>query len=100
MIVGRVVYAGGKLALSNQWKNTALWEMRGVTGPVDVEDHCYLPMDRLLERQRAIQRTLASKTSQERPPGPLRHHQHLFRRSLFGERDRALWLQPGWEERP
>jgi len=61
MIVGRVIYAGSKLALSNQWKNTALWELCGVTGPVDVEDHCYLPMDRLLERQRAIQRTLASK---------------------------------------
>jgi transposase len=61
MIVGRVVYAGSKLALSNQWKNTALWELCGVDGPVDVEAHCYLPMDRLLERQRAIQRTLASK---------------------------------------
>ena len=61
MIVGRVIYAGSKLALSNQWKNTALWELCGVAGPVDVEDHCYLPMDRLLERQRAIQRTLASK---------------------------------------
>ena len=61
MIVGRVVYAGSKLALSNQWKNTALWELCGVAGPVDVEEHCYLPMDRLLERQRAIERTLASK---------------------------------------
>jgi transposase len=61
MIVGRVVYAGSKLALSNQWKNTALWELCGVEGPVDVEDHCYLPMDRLLERQKAIQRTLARK---------------------------------------
>jgi len=61
MIVGRTVYAGSKLALSNQWKNTALWELCGVEGPVDVEEHCYLPMDRLLERQRAIQRTLASK---------------------------------------
>lgn len=61
MIVGRIVYAGSKLALSNQWKNTALWELCGVDGPVDVEEHCYLPMDRLLERQKAIQRTLASK---------------------------------------
>ena len=61
MIVGRVLYAGSKLALSNQWKNTALWELCGVDGPVDVEEHCYLPMDRLLERQQAIQRTLASK---------------------------------------
>jgi len=61
MIVGRVVYAGSKLALSNQRKNTALWELCGVAGPVDVEEHCYLPMDRLLERQRAIQHTLASQ---------------------------------------
>ena len=61
MIVGRVVYAGSKLALSNQWKNTALWELCGVDGAVDVEKHCYVPMDRLLERQKAIQRTLARK---------------------------------------
>jgi hypothetical protein len=61
MIVGRIVYAGSKLALSNQWKNTALWELCGVEGPVDVEAHCYEPMDRLLERQKAIQRTLARK---------------------------------------
>lgn len=61
MIVGRIVYAGSKLALSNQWKNTTLWELCGVTGAVDVEEHCYLPLDRLLERQKAIQRTLASK---------------------------------------
>jgi transposase len=65
MMVGRVVYAGSKLALSNQWKNTALWELCGVEGPVDVEEHCYLPMDRLLERQKAIQRTLASKHLQD-----------------------------------
>jgi transposase len=61
MIVGRVVYAGSKLALSNQWKNSALWELCGVVGKVDVEDHCYKAMDRLLERQKAIQRALAKK---------------------------------------
>jgi hypothetical protein len=61
MIAGRVVYAGSKLALSNQWKNSALWELCGVQGDVDVEDHCYQPMDRLLERQQAIQRALAKK---------------------------------------
>ncbi len=65
MIVGRIVYAGSKLALSNQWKNTALWELCGVEGPVDVEEHCYLPMDRLLDRQKAIQRTLARKHLQD-----------------------------------
>lgn len=61
MIVGRVVYAGSKLALSNQTKNTALWELCGVSGWVDVEEHCYEPMDRLLARQKAIQRALAAK---------------------------------------
>ena len=65
MIVGRIVYAGSKLALSNQWKDTALWELCGVEGSIDVEEHCYLPMDRLLERQKAIQRTLASKHLQD-----------------------------------
>ena len=61
MIVGRVVYAGSKLALTNQAKNSALWELCGVPGEVDVEDHCYKPMDRLLERQKAIQKALAKK---------------------------------------
>jgi transposase len=61
MIVGRVVYAGSKLSLSNQSKNSALWELCGVLGQVDVEEHCYHPMDRLLERQPAIQRALAQK---------------------------------------
>ena len=65
MIVGRIVYAGSKLALSNQWKNTALWELSGVEGKVDVDLHCYLPMDRLLERQSAIQRTLAARHLQD-----------------------------------
>jgi transposase len=61
MIAGRVVYAGSKLALSNQWKNSTLWEQCGVEGEVDVQAHCYQPMDRLLERQPAIQRALAGK---------------------------------------
>lgn len=61
MIVGRIVYAGSKLALSHQSKNTALWELCGVEGKIDVDKHCYDVMDRLLERQPAIQRTLAKK---------------------------------------
>jgi hypothetical protein len=80
MIVGRIIYAGSKLALSNQWKNTALWELSGVEGKVDVELHCYLPMDRLLERQSAIQRTLAAR--------------HLHRWSPA--RRRARVPTPGW----
>jgi transposase len=65
MIVGRLIYAGSKLALSNQWKNTALWDLCGTEGKVDVEQHCYEPMDRLLERQSAIQRTLAARHLQD-----------------------------------
>lgn len=61
MIIGRIVYAGSKLALSNQSKNTALWELCGVAGKIDVDHHCYEVMDRLLERQPAIQRALAKK---------------------------------------
>ena len=61
MIVGRIVYQGSKLSLCNQWPNTCLWELCGVEGRPDVEDHCYLPMDRLLQRQSAIQKKLAAK---------------------------------------
>lgn len=65
MIAGRLVYAGSKLGLSHRWEDTALWELCGVEGPVDVDKHCYEPMDRLLQRQGAIQKTLAKKHLQE-----------------------------------
>jgi transposase len=61
MTVGRLVYAGSKLALSNRYKDTALWELCGVDGAIDVDVHCYASMDRLLERQEAIQKKLAKK---------------------------------------
>jgi hypothetical protein len=61
LIIGRLLYAGSKLALSHQWKNTALWELCGIPGPIDVEDHCYDAMDRLLDRQKAIQKALAAR---------------------------------------
>lgn len=59
MIVGRLIYAGSKLSLSNRYKDTALWELCGVEGIIEVEEHCYASMDRLLERQKAIQQKLA-----------------------------------------
>jgi transposase len=65
MIAGRVVYAGSKLALSHQWKNSALWELCGTEGPVDVDLHCYAAMDRLLARQKVIERTLAQRHLKE-----------------------------------
>jgi transposase len=56
-----LVYAGSKLALSHQGPNTALWELCGVEGKIEVDKHCYDVMDRLLERQPAIQQALAQK---------------------------------------
>jgi len=49
------------LSLSHRWKDTALWELCGVPGEVDVDNHCYEGMDRLLQRQGAIQETLARR---------------------------------------
>jgi len=65
MIAGRVVYAGSKLSLSNRYKDTALWELCRVEGKVDVEEHCYASMDRLFQRQGAIQKALAEKHCQD-----------------------------------
>jgi Transposase DDE domain len=61
MIVGRLVYAGSKLALCNHHPNTCLWELCGIAEPPEVEVRCYAPMDRLLQRQGAIQKTLARR---------------------------------------
>jgi len=61
MIVGRLVYAGSKLSLSHCGSYSALWEICGINGEIDVDDHCYDSMDRLLERQGAIQKNLAAK---------------------------------------
>jgi len=61
MIAGRIVYQGSKLGLCNQWQNTCLWELCGISGEPDVDKHCYVPLDRLLARQQAIQKKLAKK---------------------------------------
>lgn len=61
MIVGRIVYQGSKLALSQSTAYSALWSLCGSEGPIDVDEHCYAPMDRLLGRQRAIEKHLAAK---------------------------------------
>ena len=58
MIVGRLVYQGSKLSLSNLWRDTALWSLCGLgEGHPDV-DETYEAMDRLLERREAIQKSL------------------------------------------
>jgi hypothetical protein len=61
MVVGRIVWQGSKLSLSQRWQDSALWELCGTPGPVDVDEHCYEALDRLLERQPAIQQTLARR---------------------------------------
>lgn len=61
MVIGRVVYQGSKLSLCNQFANTCLWELCGIKGRPDVEDHCCEPLDHLLKRQSAIQKKLAAK---------------------------------------
>ena len=61
MTIGRLVYAGSKLSLSHCDSYSALWEICGVNGIINVNDHCYEPMDRLFERQDAIQKKLALK---------------------------------------
>jgi len=61
MIVGRVVYQGSKLSLTNLWRDSALWSLCGLgEGRPDV-DACYAAMDQLLARQPAIQKALARK---------------------------------------
>lgn len=61
MIAGRLIYAGSKLALTHQQKNTALWDLCGVQGGVEVDEHCYAAMDRLLSRQTSIEKKLAER---------------------------------------
>jgi transposase len=61
MIVGRIIHQGSKLSLCNQSPNTCLWELCGIEGRPDVDEHCYATLDRLLERQPAIQKQLAAK---------------------------------------
>lgn len=61
MIAGRIVYAGSKLSLSHFSPYSALWEICGISGGIDVNTHCYNAMDRLFKRQEAIQKALAKK---------------------------------------
>lgn len=61
MIVGRIVWQGSKLSLTHTVSYSALWELCGLSGAVDVDEHCYAVLDRLLERQNAIQKNLAKR---------------------------------------
>jgi transposase len=61
MIIGRLVYQGSKLSLTNMYKETVLWSLAGHELGLrpDVEKHCYKAMDQLLERKDKIERKLA-----------------------------------------
>lgn len=70
MIVGRIVYQGSKLALSQSTAYSALWSLCGSEGPIDVNEHSYASMDRLLERQHAIEKHLSAKHLTKSPIPP------------------------------
>lgn len=59
MIIGRLVYPGSKLGLVNVFADTVLWDLCGHRGRPDVKKNCYASLDRLLDRQNAIQNKLA-----------------------------------------
>lgn len=62
MIIGRVIYAGSKLSLTRVLSDSCLWNICGIDEKtIDVNTHCYQSMDKLFERQDAIQRKLAAK---------------------------------------
>jgi transposase len=63
MIVGRIVYQGSKLSLTNMFNDTFLWTLAGheLSARPDVETHCYKPMDELLQRKEKIERKLSKK---------------------------------------
>ena len=65
MIVGRLVFQGSKLFLSHCTSYSALWEICGIEGEIDVDKHCYDAMDMLFSRQEAIQKSLAKKHLQD-----------------------------------
>jgi len=62
MVAGRAVYGGSKLALTRVNSTSTLWEQVGIyEDDIDVDVHCYDPMDILFARQNTIQRNLAKK---------------------------------------
>ncbi|MEA2096832.1 MAG: IS1634 family transposase [Candidatus Cloacimonadota bacterium] len=63
MIVGRIIYQGSKLSLTNMYNDSALWELGRHKFGVrpDVDKHCYFPMDKLSERKNKIETKLVKK---------------------------------------
>jgi hypothetical protein len=61
MIVGRLIKPGSKLSLYHHHENTCLWELCGIKETPEVNEHCYATMDKLLKRQKSIQKKLAKQ---------------------------------------
>ena len=63
LIIGRLVYQGSKLSLVNMFNDSSLWVLYGHNQGErpNVYKNCYFPMDKLLDRQDAIQKKLAEK---------------------------------------
>lgn len=63
MIVGRIVYQGSKLSLTNLHAESCLWELYGhpPRERPDVETTCYVALDELIKRQSRIQRRIAEE---------------------------------------
>ena len=61
MIVGRLIYQGSKLNLTNVYQDTVLWNLAGheLGMRPDVEKHCYSVMDELLKRKDNIEKKLS-----------------------------------------
>jgi len=63
MLVGRILYQGSKLSLTNMYRDTCLWELCGYASgerPV-VQKACYEALDELLRGQARIQKRLAER---------------------------------------
>ena len=63
MAVGRLVYQGSKLHLCHLHQDTFIWEATGYTDKKipEVDKHCYCVLDKLLLRQKSIQKELANR---------------------------------------
>ena len=53
MIAGRIAFAGSKLSLSHCGSYSALWEICGMYGDIDVNAHCYDVIAKLKRRKSA-----------------------------------------------
>ena len=61
MISGNLAYGCSKLGLCNLHEVSSVWKQAGVFSRPDVRKHCYKSMDRLFDRQKAIQKSLLKR---------------------------------------